>query len=172
MLAFIAVYGKVKDRLGNELRRLLGYIALFPSGMLLFGIAYVSCDLPTISTLMIIASGFVGLSISVFVPSFLDLSPTYAGQMHGVTNIFTGVAGFLLPYAVGLLVEHNPGLESSWSPIWLVAGIGSAIYSILFLLFFRSQDLELDEGDDEETRRLLQDRNLNYEDAIDDSDQI
>ena len=165
-------YGKVKDRLGNELRQLLGYIALFPSGMLLFGIAYVSCDLQTISALMIIASGFVGLSISVFVPSFLDLSPTYAGQMHGLTNIFTGVAGFIIPYGVGLLVEANPGLESSWSPIWLVAGIVSAIYSILFLLFFRSRELELDEeGDDEETRRLLQDRNLNYQDAIDDSDQ-
>ena len=116
---------------------------------------------------MIIASGFVGLSISVFVPSFLDLSPTYAGQMHGLTNIFTGVAGFVLPYGVGRLVEDNPGLEASWSPIWLVAGVTSVLYSIIFLLFFRSQELKLDT---DETRRLLEDRNLNYEDAVWDSD--
>jgi len=39
----------MKDTLGYQLRQLLGYTALFPSGMLLFGISFVKCDLELIA---------------------------------------------------------------------------------------------------------------------------
>ena len=116
------------DRSENRTRRLLGFISLFPSGILIGALFVISCNMQLISTLMIISTGFVGISVSVFVPSFLDLSVRYAGRMHGLTNIWTAVAGFVIPYLIGLTVSSAPNEETSWKYIWLVFGIISVLY--------------------------------------------
>ena len=112
----------------NRTRRLLGFISLFPSGILIGALFFNKCNIHVISSLMIISTGFVGISVSVFVPSFLDLSVRYAGRMHGLTNIWTAVAGFVIPYLIGLTVSDAPNEESSWKYIWLVFGVISVIY--------------------------------------------
>lgn len=112
----------------NRTRRLLGFISLFPSGILIGALFFNKCNIHVISSLMIISTGFVGISVSVFVPSFLDLSVKYAGRMHGLTNIWTAVAGFVIPYLIGLTVSDAPNEESSWKYIWLVFGVISVIY--------------------------------------------
>ena len=43
------LYGKLQEKIGDSLRQIIGYFALFPSGMLVFGIAYVKCDLNLIA---------------------------------------------------------------------------------------------------------------------------
>ena len=112
----------------NRTRRLLGFISLFPSGILIGALFFNKCNIHVISSLMIISTGFVGISVSVFVPSFLDLSVKYAGRMHGLTNIWTAVAGFVIPYLIGLTVSDAPNEESSWKYIWLAFGIISVAY--------------------------------------------
>ena len=114
----------------NRTRRLLGFISLFPSGILIGALFFATCNIQVISTLMIISTGFVGVSVSVFVPSFLDLSVKYAGRMHGLTNIWTAVAGFVIPYLIGLTVSDAPNEETSWKYIWLAFGIISVIYRL------------------------------------------
>ncbi len=37
----------------------------------------------------------------------VDLSPTYAGTLMGITNTFANVCGFLAPYVAGAVTNGN-----------------------------------------------------------------
>ncbi len=43
----------------------------------------------------------------LFQVNHVDLSPTYAGTLMGITNTFANVCGFLAPYVAGAVTNGN-----------------------------------------------------------------
>ena len=61
----------------------------------------------TAVALVTTAIGILGLNTAGFLINHLDVSPTYAGILQGITNTLATVPGFLGPAVVGILTENK-----------------------------------------------------------------
>ena len=78
-----------------------------PAGLLILtsylGCAHVVAAVALVTT----AIGLLGLNFSGFLVNHLDIAPSYAGILQGITNTFATVPGFLGPTVVGILTENR-----------------------------------------------------------------
>ena len=78
-----------------------------PAGLLILtsylGCAHVVAAVALVTT----AIGLLGLNFSGYAINHLDIAPSYAGILQGITNTFATVPGFLGPTVVGILTENR-----------------------------------------------------------------
>ena len=64
----------------TNLRKIGAVLALAPAGICFFLISKMGCDSGAIVALMCVIMGFNGFSSTSFLPSLIDMSPSYAGK--------------------------------------------------------------------------------------------
>jgi len=76
---------------------------------------------------------FTGFVFSGYLnPNHIDLSPTFAGTLFGITNTFTNLGGFIAPQ-VGVYFIH--GQETSlaaWTTVWTITIVITCIGGFAF----------------------------------------
>ncbi|GBM75409.1 Putative inorganic phosphate cotransporter [Araneus ventricosus] len=120
--------GVDRVRKGCNLLFCLGY------SLCLLGIYAAGCDKSTSAPFSILAMGSVGLSFAGCMIAAIDMSPTFAGTVMGVSSIISSLSGFIMPILVGVLTNDQQTLEQ-WNKVFFIS-IGVTMTSgIIFSLF-------------------------------------
>lgn len=72
---------------------------------------------------------FSGVSVN-----HVDMSPTFAGSLMGLTNFFGNFTGFLVPLATTYLVGESKQIID-WAQLFYLSSCLSLFGGIIFLLF-------------------------------------
>ncbi|KAL3273997.1 hypothetical protein HHI36_015415 [Cryptolaemus montrouzieri] len=115
---------------------LLSHIATGLSLCCFLGIGQ-SSDMAII--LLVAMLGFNGAAAETTLINPQDLSPNFAGTLHGVMNFFGGWGGFIGPMIIEKLTKDNT--MDQWSVVFAIGGIIYIISGIVFMLF-GSADLQ------------------------------
>lgn len=127
-IAFMPLYGRMGDRLGNRLLLLLG-VTIFSLGTLVILSAQ---SLPALLLGRVIqgagSAGFVPLCLAIISRRF---PPQRVGQVMGTWNSVIPLVGLSVPYLAGLLIDRW-GWISIYPPLFL-AGLGSFLLIRTFI---------------------------------------
>ncbi|XP_055941820.1 putative inorganic phosphate cotransporter [Argiope bruennichi] len=98
------------------------------------GIYFAGCDRMWSNIFSIIAMSFIGLSVPGCMVAPIDMSPTFAGSLFGLSNTIASSASFLLPIITGLMLNEEESLEQ-WNKIFLLCIAVIMSSGILFCVF-------------------------------------
>jgi hypothetical protein len=109
----------------------------------LAGVTIAKCDHFWNVVFLVLAMGFNGFVFSGFNLNHIDLSPTFAGSLMGMTNCIANFAGVLAPYVVGLILQDkNSSILDQWSSVFYLSCCVYTFTSIIFVIF-GSAELQL-----------------------------
>ncbi|GFQ97145.1 putative inorganic phosphate cotransporter, partial [Trichonephila clavata] len=126
--------GVDKVRKGCNLLFCTGY------SLCLLGIYAAGCDKTTSAPFSILAMASVGLSFAGCMITAIDMSPTFAGTIMGVSSIISSLSGFVMPILVGILTNEEQTLEQ-WNKVFFIS-IGVVMCSGIIFLFFGSAEVQ------------------------------
>ena len=81
--------------------------AFLPTTLLLIGAGYIGCFSHAAVAVLAIASGLIGSCNSGPCINDMDIAPTFAGLLSGITNTGGTVAGIFAPIVVGVITENE-----------------------------------------------------------------
>ncbi|GFY68793.1 putative inorganic phosphate cotransporter [Trichonephila inaurata madagascariensis] len=126
--------GVDKVRKGCNMLFCIGY------SLCLLGIYAAGCDKTTSAPFSILAMASVGLSFAGCMITAIDMSPTFAGTIMGVSSIISSLSGFVMPILVGILTNEEQTLEQ-WNKVFFIS-IGVVMCSGIIFLFFGSAEVQ------------------------------
>lgn len=93
---------------------------------------------------MTLSIGLSGLANAGYAPIYMDISPYYAGQLFGVSNTLSNVAGILAPIVAGDLLGNKVGAAAlrDWRCVFFIAAIVYAVAGLLFVAFMRAKPIQ------------------------------
>ncbi|KAI8127992.1 hypothetical protein FF38_10281 [Lucilia cuprina] len=106
--------------------------SIIPS-LALIGVGYVGCSWQWVTFMLAGVGSFAGAVYAGNQMNHISLSPQYAGTMYGITNSAANICGFLAPYIIGTIINHNETLTQWRKVFWLAGGLnigGNLIYLI------------------------------------------
>ncbi|GBN69743.1 Vesicular glutamate transporter 2, partial [Araneus ventricosus] len=120
--------GVDKVRKGSNFLFCLGY------SLCLLGVYFSGCERLQSTGFGIAAMCFIGLSFTGCMIAPVDMSPTFAGSVMGLSSTIGSLAAFIFPVLVGVMTDGQQTLEQ-WNKIFLMC-IGIVFSSgILFCVF-------------------------------------
>ncbi|CAG5104539.1 Oidioi.mRNA.OKI2018_I69.chr1.g1317.t2.cds [Oikopleura dioica] len=128
----------------TNLRKIAAILALVPAGICFFVISPMGCDSGAIVALMCVIMGFNGFSTTSFLPSLIDMSPSYAGILHGIQDTCFSAFGFITPIFIQKCVGENPYLISSWNTVWIINGALAFVSAVFYGAFATSERQDWD----------------------------
>ncbi|KAF8787703.1 putative inorganic phosphate cotransporter like protein [Argiope bruennichi] len=118
----------------DKVRKGCNFLFCVGYSLCLLGIYAAGCDKSTSAPFSILAMGSVGLSFAGCMIAAIDMSPTFAGTIMGVSSIISSLSGFIMPILVGVLTNDEQTLEQ-WNKVFFIS-IGVTMTSgIIFSLF-------------------------------------
>ncbi|XP_061400937.1 putative inorganic phosphate cotransporter, partial [Musca vetustissima] len=107
--------------------------SIIPSlGMI--GVGYVGCSWQWVTFMLAGVGSFAGAIYPGNQMNHISLSPSYAGTMYGITNSAANICGFLAPYVIGLIINHNETMLQWRKVFWLAGGLNIA-GNLIYLIF-------------------------------------
>ena len=85
----------------------LSISAFLPTALLLIGVGYIGCSSEAAVAVLAIASGLIGSCNSGPCINDMDIAPTFAGLLSGITNTGGTIAGIFAPMVVGVITENE-----------------------------------------------------------------
>ncbi|XP_045478555.1 sialin-like isoform X1 [Harmonia axyridis] len=109
---------------------LLSHIA---TGMCLCGFLFIGQSSDMAILLLVAMLGFNGAAAQTTLINPQDLSPNFAGTIHGVMNFFGGWGGFIGPMIIEKLTRDNT--MDQWAIVFTIGGLIYIISGIVFMFF-------------------------------------
>ncbi|XP_005184461.1 sialin isoform X1 [Musca domestica] len=100
----------------------------------LIGVGYVGCSWQWVTFMLAGVGAFAGAIYPGNQMNHISLSPSYAGTMYGITNSAANICGFLAPYVIGLIINHNNTMLQWRKVFWLAGGLNIA-GNFIYLIF-------------------------------------
>ncbi|XP_042909061.1 sialin isoform X1 [Parasteatoda tepidariorum] len=122
----------------NFVRKFCTAVCGFGQTLAFIGVCFAGCDFTLNVVFFTCAIVIGGFYYSGYNLTHLDLSPEYAGTLMGVTNTLSNIPGFLAPFVVGALTEHQQTLHQ-WKIVFGIV-IAVLIVSFLFYVIFSSAE--------------------------------
>ncbi|XP_064172036.1 sialin-like isoform X2 [Anguilla rostrata] len=94
---------------------------------------YTGCDYVMAVSFLTVSSALGGLSSSGFGISHLDIAPSYAGILLGISNTFATVPGMVGPI-IGRALTHSNTIEQ-WRIVFFISGGINVFGAVIFALF-------------------------------------
>ncbi|GBN19013.1 hypothetical protein AVEN_240117-1, partial [Araneus ventricosus] len=73
----------------------------------LIGVMYAGCDRMWSNILAIIAMGFAGFAYCGCMTAVIDMSPTFAGTVMGLSSTLASMSSFIFPVLVGFMTNEE-----------------------------------------------------------------
>ncbi|KAM3862824.1 sialin [Diretmus argenteus] len=114
-------------------RKAFSLVGMVGPAVFLVAAGFTGCNYVLAVTFLTISSSLGGLSASGFNINHLDIAPSYAGILLGITNSFATIPGMVGPVIARALTKHNT-LEEWQTVFYISAGINlfGAIFYTLF----------------------------------------
>ncbi|XP_074602217.1 putative inorganic phosphate cotransporter [Brevipalpus obovatus] len=119
----------------TKLRQVFNSIGSFGPALCFFLITIFGKNPVMVNMLFIISMIFSGGCASGSSVSHMDMSPTFAGSLMGITNCLSNFAGFLVPLATSILVGESKN-PKDWANLFyltvaidIVGGLGFCFFS-------------------------------------------
>nr|XP_057914003.1 sialin [Doryrhamphus excisus] len=114
-------------------RKALTIVGMVGPAVFLVAAGYTGCNYILAITFLTISSSLGGVSASGFNVNHLDIAPSYAGILLGITNTFATIPGMVGPVIARHLTTNNTIEE--WQTVFYIAAainlIGAATYTLL-----------------------------------------
>ncbi|XP_072246727.1 sialin [Leuresthes tenuis] len=113
-------------------RKSFSLIGMIGPAVFLVAVGYTGCNYTLAVTFLTISSSLGGVSASGFNINHLDIAPSYAGLLLGITNTFATIPGMVGPVIARALTQNNT-IEEWQIVFYIAAGInlfGAIFYSV------------------------------------------
>lgn len=114
-------------------RKAFSLFGMIGPAVFLVAAGYIGCDYVLAVTFLTISSSLGGVSASGFNINHLDIAPSYAGILLGITNTFATIPGMVGPVIARDLTKHNTIEE--WQTVFYIAA-GINIFGAAFFTLF------------------------------------
>ncbi|KAG7280336.1 hypothetical protein CRUP_026877, partial [Coryphaenoides rupestris] len=114
-------------------RKVFSLVGMVGPAVFLVAAGYTGCNYILAVTFLTLSSSLGGLSASGFNINHLDIAPSYAGVLLGITNTFATIPGMVCPVIAGALTKNNTIEE--WQMVFYIAAcinlLGAAFYTVV-----------------------------------------
>ncbi|XP_055339515.1 sialin-like [Paramacrobiotus metropolitanus] len=108
---------------------------LLPSSLLIL-LGFVGCDWYAAITVLVLAVGLDGIASSGYQFNHVDISPTYAGILMGLSNTVSSIPGMIGPSIVGVITDGPSGNSVvAWRLVFYITAAVSMSCAIFFAIF-------------------------------------
>lgn len=116
-------------------RKCFSLIGMIGPAVFLVAAGYTGCDYVLAITFLTISSSLGGISASGFNINHLDIAPSYAGILLGITNTFATIPGMVGPVIARSLTHQNTIEE--WQTVFYIAAAINLFGSLFYTVFGR-----------------------------------
>ncbi|XP_044227921.1 sialin [Thunnus albacares] len=113
-------------------RKAFSIVGMIGPAVFLVAAGYIGCDYTLAVIFLTISSSLGGASASGFNINHLDIAPSYAGILLGITNTFATIPGMVGPVIARALTKENTIEE--WQTVFYIAAainlFGATVYTI------------------------------------------
>ncbi|KAK5908782.1 hypothetical protein CgunFtcFv8_016811 [Champsocephalus gunnari] len=113
-------------------RKVFSIVGMLGPAVFLVAVGYTGCDYTLAVTFLTLSSALGGVSASGFNINHLDIAPSYAGILLGITNTFATIPGMVGPVIARTLTQQNT-IEEWQTVFYIAAGInlfGATVYTL------------------------------------------
>uniref|UniRef100_A0A8D1U145 Sialin n=1 Tax=Sus scrofa TaxID=9823 RepID=A0A8D1U145_PIG len=118
-------------------RRVFSLIGMFGPAVFLVAAVFIGCDYSLAVAFLTISTTLGGFCSSGFSISHLDIAPSYAGILLGITNTFATIPGMIGPVIARSLTPENTIRE--WQTVFCIAAALNVFGAIFFTLFGKGE---------------------------------
>ncbi|XP_059140302.1 sialin-like isoform X2 [Physella acuta] len=117
----------------RTVRRSFQFTSFVGTAICIASVGQMSCEHRHIAVaLLCLCTTFMGLNRSGYVVNHLDLAPSYAGILFGITNTFSTVPGMVAPIIAGALTPNKSPEE--WKNVFYVCAATASAGAIIYLI--------------------------------------
>ncbi|GFU17316.1 putative inorganic phosphate cotransporter [Nephila pilipes] len=124
----------------DKLRKGFNFLYCLGYSLCLLGVIYSGCERMLSTVLSVAAMSFIGFSFNGCMITPVDMSPTFAGTLMGLSNTISSVAAFVFPVIVGIMTNEEQTL-GQWNKIFVMC-IGITMTSGILFCIFGSADVQ------------------------------
>ncbi|KAF6725584.1 Sialin [Oryzias melastigma] len=139
---FAVVSGQIADYLRETclyptvtVRKCFSVVGMIGPAVFLVAAGFIGCDYTLAITFLTLSSSLGGVSASGFNINHLDIAPSYAGILLGITNTFATIPGMVGPVIARSLTQHNTIAE--WQVVFYIAAAINVFGALFYSVFGR-----------------------------------
>lgn len=130
-------------------RKLMDCMGKMVMAVLVVALGFIHCSQWQIAvSLLIIGISLQGFQYSGFLVNHVDIAPTYAGILFGISNSIAALCGVAAPTVVGVLTQNQTRAE--WQTVFYITAAVSISGAIFFSIFAKGELLPWAEQDKDE----------------------
>ncbi|XP_060061373.1 sialin isoform X3 [Erinaceus europaeus] len=118
-------------------RRTFSLIGMIGPAVFLIAAGYIGCDYSLAVAFLTISTTLGGFCSSGFSINHLDIAPSYAGILLGITNTFATIPGMVGPVIAKSLTPHDTIGE--WQTVFYIAAAINIFGAIFFTMFAKGE---------------------------------
>ncbi|XP_017908354.1 PREDICTED: sialin isoform X2 [Capra hircus] len=118
-------------------RRVFSLIGMIGPAIFLVAAGFIGCDYSLAVAFLTISTTLGGFCSSGFSINHLDIAPSYAGILLGITNTFATIPGMIGPIIARSLTPENTIGE--WQTVFCIAAAINVFGAIFFTLFAKGE---------------------------------
>uniref|UniRef100_A0A8C9CML9 Sialin n=1 Tax=Phocoena sinus TaxID=42100 RepID=A0A8C9CML9_PHOSS len=118
-------------------RRVFSLIGMIGPAVFLVAAGFIGCDYSLAVAFLTISTTLGGFCSSGFSINHLDIAPSYAGILLGITNTFATIPGMIGPIIARSLTPENTVGE--WQTVFCLAAAVNVFGAIFFTLFSKGE---------------------------------
>ncbi|KAM9676285.1 sialin isoform 2-T2 [Dama dama] len=118
-------------------RRVFSLIGMIGPAVFLVAAGFIGCDYSLAVAFLTISTTLGGFCSSGFSINHLDIAPSYAGILLGITNTFATIPGMIGPIIARSLTPENTIGE--WKTVFCIAAAINVFGAIFFTLFAKGE---------------------------------
>ncbi|XP_051880359.1 sialin isoform X2 [Pristis pectinata] len=117
----------------STVRKMCTLIGMIGPAMFLVATGYIGCNYTVAVLFVTISSALGGFSMSGFNINHLDIAPSYAGILLGITNTFATIPGMVGPVIAKVLTYNHTLAE--WRSVFYIAASIDVFGALFFTIF-------------------------------------
>lgn len=118
------------------IRRIFHFIGQIVPAVCLVILGYIGCNVHSAVGLLIMALGSTSFASAGFQVNHIDISPSYAGILMGLSNTVATIPGIAAPYVVGLVTSGiHPQTVFQWRQVFYISAaiyVATAVFYVIF----------------------------------------
>ncbi|XP_053459553.1 sialin-like [Nycticebus coucang] len=118
-------------------RRIFTFIGMIGPAVFLVAAGFIGCDYSLAVAFLTISTTLGGFCPSGFFINHLDIAPSYAGILLGITNTFATIPGMIGPVVAKSLTPNNTVRE--WQTVFCIGAAINVFGAVFFSLFAKGE---------------------------------